>query len=126
MADGVRCMLMRGGSSKGAYFVRDDLPEVLYEAVDRATATDPSARYSTAGGMAESLNSMLIDTNETRERDELSRVVVNVRGWREARGVVPDEEDESRPRYEETRSIPRHSPREKMDLLEEEFDRYAV
>lgn len=26
-ADGVRCMLMRGGSSKGAYFVADDLPE---------------------------------------------------------------------------------------------------
>jgi len=26
MTDGVRCMIMRGGSSKGAYFVRDDLP----------------------------------------------------------------------------------------------------
>ncbi|MDH3755060.1 MAG: 4-oxalomesaconate tautomerase [Acidimicrobiia bacterium] len=25
-ADGVRCMLMRGGSSKGAYFLRDELP----------------------------------------------------------------------------------------------------
>ncbi|MGD9703455.1 MAG: 4-oxalomesaconate tautomerase [Acidimicrobiia bacterium] len=26
MSDGVRCMLMRGGTSKGAYFVREDLP----------------------------------------------------------------------------------------------------
>ena len=26
MAEGVRCMLMRGGTSKGAYFVADDLP----------------------------------------------------------------------------------------------------
>jgi 4-oxalomesaconate tautomerase len=26
MTDGVRCMIMRGGSSKGAYFLRDDLP----------------------------------------------------------------------------------------------------
>jgi 2-oxoglutarate ferredoxin oxidoreductase subunit beta len=35
-------------------------------------------------------------------------------------------QDESHPRYEETRSIPTHSAREKMDLLEEELDRYAV
>ena len=34
--------------------------------------------------------------------------------------------DESRPRYEETRSIPQHTAREKMTLLEEELDRYAV
>ncbi len=27
MSDGVRCMIMRGGSSKGAYFLRDDLPD---------------------------------------------------------------------------------------------------
>jgi len=26
MTTGVRCMIMRGGSSKGAYFLRDDLP----------------------------------------------------------------------------------------------------
>jgi 4-oxalomesaconate tautomerase len=26
MSEGVRCMIMRGGSSKGAYFLRDDLP----------------------------------------------------------------------------------------------------
>lgn len=26
-ADGIRCMLMRGGTSKGAYFVSDDVPE---------------------------------------------------------------------------------------------------
>jgi 2-oxoglutarate ferredoxin oxidoreductase subunit beta len=34
--------------------------------------------------------------------------------------------DESRPRYEETRSLPRHTADEKVTLLEEEFDRYAV
>ena len=34
--------------------------------------------------------------------------------------------DESYPRYEETRTIPKHSAREKMDLLEEEFEHYAV
>ena len=26
MTDGVRCMLMRGGTSKGAYFLAEDLP----------------------------------------------------------------------------------------------------
>lgn len=34
--------------------------------------------------------------------------------------------DESRPRYEETRSLPKHTAREKMDLLNEEFEHYAV
>jgi 2-oxoglutarate ferredoxin oxidoreductase subunit beta len=34
--------------------------------------------------------------------------------------------DESRPRYEETRAVVRHTAREKMALLEEEFARYAV
>jgi len=34
--------------------------------------------------------------------------------------------DSSRPRYEETRSIPRHTPQEKMKLLDDELDRYAV
>ena len=27
MAAGVRCMLMRGGTSKGAYFLAEDLPQ---------------------------------------------------------------------------------------------------
>ena len=27
MSDGVRCMWMRGGTSKGGYFLADDLPE---------------------------------------------------------------------------------------------------
>ncbi|MEJ2203371.1 MAG: thiamine pyrophosphate-dependent enzyme [Gemmatimonadota bacterium] len=34
--------------------------------------------------------------------------------------------DESHPRYEETRSLPKRTAREKMDLLNEDFDRYAV
>jgi len=34
--------------------------------------------------------------------------------------------DESHPRYEETRTIAKHTAREKMDLLNEEFERYAV
>jgi 2-oxoglutarate ferredoxin oxidoreductase subunit beta len=34
--------------------------------------------------------------------------------------------DESRPRYEETRAVVRHTAREKMAQLEEEFARYAV
>lgn len=34
--------------------------------------------------------------------------------------------DESRPRYEETRHLPRHTAAEKISLLDEEFDRYAV
>lgn len=35
-------------------------------------------------------------------------------------------EDESRPRYEELRSIPKHTAREKIDLLNQELERYAV
>ncbi|MDG2114303.1 MAG: PrpF domain-containing protein, partial [Actinomycetota bacterium] len=27
--DGVRCTVMRGGTSKGAYFLADDLPDEL-------------------------------------------------------------------------------------------------
>jgi len=34
--------------------------------------------------------------------------------------------DESRPRYEETRALGKHTAREKIDLLNEEFERYAV
>ncbi|MDT8340288.1 MAG: thiamine pyrophosphate-dependent enzyme [Longimicrobiales bacterium] len=34
--------------------------------------------------------------------------------------------DESHPRYEETRSLPHHTAEEKMALMQEEFDRYAV
>ncbi len=34
--------------------------------------------------------------------------------------------DESRPRYEETRALPKHTARQKIDLLNEEFERYAV
>jgi len=34
--------------------------------------------------------------------------------------------DESLPRYEETRALPHHTTREKMILLEQELDRYAV
>jgi len=34
--------------------------------------------------------------------------------------------DESLPRYNETRSVPKHTARDKMDLLNEEFDSYAV
>ena len=26
MSNGIRCMLLRGGTSKGAYFLRDELP----------------------------------------------------------------------------------------------------
>ena len=31
MSDGIRCMVMRGGTSKGAYFVADELPEDVGE-----------------------------------------------------------------------------------------------
>ena len=34
--------------------------------------------------------------------------------------------DESRPRYDETRALPRHTAREKIDLLNLELERYAV
>jgi hypothetical protein len=34
--------------------------------------------------------------------------------------------DESRARYEETRQLPHHTAAEKIRLLGEEFDRYAV
>ena len=34
MTDGIRCMLMRGGTSKGAYFLADDLPASTEERDD--------------------------------------------------------------------------------------------
>lgn len=34
--------------------------------------------------------------------------------------------DESRPRYEEIRAVPKRTPEEKIELLNAEFDRYAV
>ena len=39
--DGIRCMLMRGGTSKGAYFIADDLP------------SDPAERDAGGGHPAE-------------------------------------------------------------------------
>jgi 2-oxoglutarate ferredoxin oxidoreductase subunit beta len=34
--------------------------------------------------------------------------------------------DESRPRYEETRQLPKHTAEDKLRVMEKEFDRYAV
>jgi len=57
------------------------------------------------------------------------------RNMDEARRLAEDPErirvgvffrDESRPRYEETRHLPLHTPDEKLRILNEELDRYAV
>ena len=49
MSDGIPCMILRGGSSKGAYFLRDDLPR------------DPDARDSLLRGIMGSPDARQID-----------------------------------------------------------------
>ncbi len=59
MSDGVRCILMRGGSSKGAYFVRGDLPADTAERDEllRRIMGSPDARQIDGIGGAHPLTS---------------------------------------------------------------------
>jgi 4-oxalomesaconate tautomerase len=53
MSDGIRCMLMRGGTSKGAYFLADDLPTDSAERDDlllRIMGSPDSAQIDGIGG----------------------------------------------------------------------------
>ncbi len=59
MSDGVRCMWMRGGTSKGGYFLRDDLPSdpVARDAVLLGIMGSPDARQIDGMGGADPLTS---------------------------------------------------------------------
>ncbi|MFI0373122.1 4-oxalomesaconate tautomerase [Actinomadura sp. 1N219] len=53
MSDGVRCMIMRGGTSKGAYFLADDLPPAAPDRDDlllRAMGTPDPRQIDGIGG----------------------------------------------------------------------------
>lgn len=71
MRDGVRCMLMRGGTSKGAYFLEEDLPD------DRAERDDlllrimgsPDSRQIDGIGGAHPLTSKVAIVGPSTSRD---------------------------------------------------------
>jgi 4-oxalomesaconate tautomerase len=68
-ADGIRCMLMRGGTSKGAYFLSDDLPEDAAErdALLLRIMGSPDPRQIDGLGGAHPLTSKVAVVSASRE-----------------------------------------------------------
>ena len=76
--DGVRCMVMRGGTSKGAYFLRDDLPADTAERDEllmRIMGT-PDARQIDGIGGAHPLTSKVAVVVAVRRRRRRCRLPV--------------------------------------------------
>nr|WP_225777814.1 4-oxalomesaconate tautomerase [Pseudomonas sp. Marseille-Q3773] len=67
----IPCMLMRGGTSKGAYFLRDDLPEPgpLRDRVLLAVMGSPDARQIDGIGGADSLTSKVAIISPSKRDD---------------------------------------------------------
>lgn len=71
VADGIRCMLMRGGTSKGAYFVADDVPQDPAERNDlmlRIMGSPDPTQIDGLGG-AHPLTSKVAIVSRSREPD---------------------------------------------------------
>lgn len=71
MSDGIRCMLMRGGTSKGAYFVADDLPDGAAERDDLLLRImgSPDPRQIDGLGGAHPLTSKVAVVSRSAEPD---------------------------------------------------------
>ncbi len=69
MATGIRCMLMRGGTSKGAYFLKDDLPSdpAARDAVLLSVMGSPDARQIDGVGGAHPLTSKVAIVSRSEE-----------------------------------------------------------
>jgi len=69
MPAGIRCMLMRGGTSKGAYFIADDLPaaEEARDAVLLSIMGSPDRRQIDGIGGAHPLTSKVAIVSRSRE-----------------------------------------------------------
>ncbi len=69
MATGIRCMLMRGGTSKGAYFMKDDLPSdpAARDAVLLSVMGSPDARQIDGVGGAHPLTSKVAIVSRSEE-----------------------------------------------------------
>jgi len=71
MSDGVRCMWMRGGSSKGAYFLASDLPEdtAARDALLLSIMGSPDSRQIDGIGGADPLTSKVAVVNASNRDD---------------------------------------------------------
>lgn len=71
MSDGIRCMQLRGGSSKGAYFLRDDLPADPAERDDLLLRVmgSPDPRQIDGIGGAHPLTSKVAVVSPSADRD---------------------------------------------------------
>ncbi|PTM61388.1 4-oxalomesaconate tautomerase [Phreatobacter oligotrophus] len=69
MATGIRCMLMRGGTSKGAYFLKDDLPSdpAARDAVLLSVMGSPDPRQIDGVGGAHPLTSKVAIVSRSEE-----------------------------------------------------------
>ncbi len=114
MTNGVRCMIMRGGSSKGAYFLADDLPSDEGERNDllRRIMGSPDARQIDGIGGAHPLTSKVaivklatddradidylflqigVDTDQVSDRQNCGNLLAGVGPFAFERGLVSAE-----------------------------------
>lgn len=81
MAEGVRCMLMRGGTSKGAYFVADDLPGGRDERNDlllRVMGSPDQRQIDGVGGAHPLTSKVAVVSASTDERADVDYLFLQV------------------------------------------------
>src|SRR5579859_2924878 len=119
--DGVRCMLMRGGTSKGAYFLAEDLPSDPAERDDLLLRVmgSPDARQIDGAGGAHPLTSkvavvstsavggidvdylflqVMVDRPIVTDKQNCGNILAGIGPFAVERGLVPAEGDETRVR----------------------------
>ena len=81
MSDGVRCMWMRGGTSKGGYFLKDDLPHDVVErdALLLRVMGSPDSRQIDGMGGADPLTSKVaVVSKSTRDGVDVDYLFLQV------------------------------------------------
>jgi 4-oxalomesaconate tautomerase len=120
-ADGVRCMLMRGGTSKGAYFLASDLPQATAERDDLLLRImgSPDPRQIDGIGGAHPLTSkvavvspsqlpgidvdylflqVVVDQPVVTDRQNCGNILAGIGPFAVERGLVPGGEQETKVR----------------------------
>jgi 4-oxalomesaconate tautomerase len=82
MTDGIRCMMMRGGTSKGAYFLASDLPDDTAERDDLLLrvmgSPDPRHIDGVGGAHPHNTNVAVVSPSENGRASSSERVFSQV------------------------------------------------
>ncbi len=78
MSDGVRCMWMRGGTSKGGYFLEEDLPENRSEFLLRVMGSPDTRQIDGMGGADPLTSKVAVVKKSTREGVDVDYLFLQV------------------------------------------------